>query len=407
MSPMSLKLPFRTYLYFLSQSVNLTTAVMSVAMAAIVGASLAPNLWLSTVPYGFQFLFVTLMTVPASRIMKAIGRKKSFLLATIPLAVSGISGFIALETRSFWLLMVSHSLLGIYIAFANFNRFAATDGLNPMLQPRAISLVVAGGILAAVTGPVLADGLKDIPGFNAFAICYASLTGLAILSFVIHVSIKEPPKVTAPEHAAKAKSGGGWRSIRQSPRAMLAVFVASAGYGIMNLLMIQASLQMSAMNVHFSAISSAIQWHVVAMFAPSFFTGTIINRVGLRRVIMLGVSLLIISGVANLLAGSATGLVVALIILGLGWNLTYVGGSSLLAKALDGSPHMVEAQGVNDLWIAIMATAGAFSPSILQEWLGWFGTNILCIGICLMLLIYTICILQQDRSLKTEGNPLR
>jgi len=159
---MSMRLPAKTWFYFLAQSINLTTAVMSVSMAALVGASLAPTPGLSTVPYGFQFLFVMLVTWPAARLMARIGRKKSFLCATIPLAFSGIAGYLAIKQQLFILLIVSHSLLGIYIAFANFNRFAATDHIDDHLKSRAISLVVAGGVIAAITGPPN-DAINSLP----------------------------------------------------------------------------------------------------------------------------------------------------------------------------------------------------------------------------------------------------
>ncbi|WP_122686071.1 MFS transporter, partial [Pseudomonas viridiflava] len=143
--------------YFAAQSINLTTAVMSVTMAAIVGSLLAPTLILSTVPYGFQFLFVLVATYPASWLMSRLGRKRCFLLSTIPFALSGIAGFCGVQANSFFLLIISHSALGIYIAVANFNRFAATDNLDQKLKPRALSLVVAGGVIAAVAGPALTE----------------------------------------------------------------------------------------------------------------------------------------------------------------------------------------------------------------------------------------------------------
>ncbi len=334
---MTAKLPFGTYLYFLAQSINLTTAVMSVAMAAIVGASLTPSLWLSTVPYGFQFLFVMLMTVPASRLMQRIGRKPAFLLATMPLALAGIAGYAAIERSSFGLLIVSHALLGTYIAFANFNRFAATDGLDAQLKPKAISLVVAGGVLAALTGPLLADRLKDAAGFAPFALCYAAFIGLALLSFLVHLSVQETPAAARPQVAAGRSAGTAWRVVRQTPALGAAIAVGALGYGIMNLLMVQASLHMAG-SQHFSAVGTAIQWNVVAMFAPSFFTGAIIGRLGLRAVTAGGIALLIAASILNLLSDDYTMLVASLVVLGLGWNFTYVGGSALLARVLGSSP---------------------------------------------------------------------
>ncbi|MGB3276013.1 MAG: MFS transporter [Castellaniella sp.] len=381
-------LPFRTYLYFLAQSINLTTAVMSVAMAAIVGASLTPSLWLSTVPYGFQFLFVMLMTVPASRLMKRIGRKPAFLLATLPLALSGVTGYLAVSQASFALLTVSHALLGTYIAFANFNRFAATDGLDARLKPKAISLVVAGGVLAALTGPLLADRLKDAAGYAPFALCYAAFTGLALLSFLVHLTVKEAPDAARPQAATGGHASAAWGTIRRTPALAAAIAVGALGYGIMNLLMVQASLHMAGLHMHFSAVGTAIQWHVVAMFAPSFFTGAIIGRLGLRTVIASGIILLIAASILNLLSDDYLMLVASLVVLGLGWNFTYVGGSALLARILGEQPQAIEVQGLNDLGLSVMATAGAFLPALLLQGLGWTGTNLVCITLCLALLFY-------------------
>ena len=384
---MTSKLPFATYLYFLAQSINLTTAVMSVAMAAIVGASLTPSLWLSTVPYGFQFLLVMLMTVPASRLMSRIGRKPAFLLAAIPLALAGVAGYLAVEQESFALLIVSHALLGTYIAFANFNRFAATDGLDAQLKPRAISLVVAGGVLAALTGPLLADSLKDAAGHAPFALCYAAFTGLALLSFLVHLAVREAPG-TGSQAVRGGHAGAAWGIVRRTPALAAAIAVGALGYGIMNLLMIQASLHMAGLHMHFSAVGTAIQWHVVAMFAPSFFTGSIIGRLGLRTVVSGGIALLATASILNLVSSDYVMLVASLVVLGLGWNFTYVGGSALLARILGDQPHAIEVQGLNDLGLSVMATAGAFLPALLLQGLGWTGTNLACIGLCLALLAY-------------------
>jgi len=171
---MSARLPARTWLYFIAQSVNLTTAVMAVTIAALVGAVVAPRPWMATLPYGGQFLVVMLATLPVARLMRRHGRKRIFLAATLPLALAGITGYLAVQDRSFALLIVSHALLGLYIAVANFSRFAATDGLSTSLKPRAMSLVIAGGVVAAFTGPSLVNSLREWAGIQDFALCYAS-----------------------------------------------------------------------------------------------------------------------------------------------------------------------------------------------------------------------------------------
>ncbi|WP_025992990.1 MFS transporter [Pseudomonas viridiflava] len=399
------QLPPRTYLYFAAQSINLTTAVMSVTMAAIVGSLLAPTLILSTVPYGFQFLFVLVATYPASWLMSRLGRKRCFLLGTIPLALSGIAGYCGVQANSFFLLIISHSALGIYIAVANFNRFAATDNLDQKLKPRALSLVVAGGVIAAVAGPALTELLRDLNGFQAFSLCYASFIGLALVSALITLCLPGDSSATRTSHASEAKAEGKNKPLGSV--IVIAMAVAALGYGIMNVLMIQASMHMKHMHHDFSDVRLAIQWHVIAMFAPSFVTGAIIQRLGIKLTICSGLVMLTVCAAVNLGSSSYGAMTLSLIILGLGWNLTYVGGGALLAQSLANTPQAFRVQGKNDLAIAICATLGAFSPSLLLGYVGWSGTNIICITLSLTLLVATFVSLSNreayERTVKETG----
>lgn len=379
------KLPRRTYLYFAAQSINLTTAVMSVTMSAIVGSALAPTAILSTVPYGFQFLFVMLATYPASKLMSKIGRKKSFILGSLPLALSGCIGFFAVEKQNFLMLVISHSALGLYISFANFNRFAATDNVDQTLKAKAISLVVAGGVIAAAVGPTLTEILRDLGGFALFSLCYASFIGLAALSLLIAICLPKDLVVTKEEQNKKIASGQG-KDLYTTP-IVIAMAVAALGYGIMNLLMIQASMHMKHMHESFSDVRLAIQWHVFAMFAPSFFTGNIIQKIGIKNTICTGLFILLGCTVLNIGASNYTVLSLSLILLGLGWNLTYVGGGALHSQSLQDHPFAIQMQGKNDLAIAILATIGAFTPALLLSTVGWGGTNIICMVLCVLLLV--------------------
>lgn len=391
---MSSTLPRRTYLYFTAQSINLTTAVMSVTMAAIVGAALAPAATWSTVPYGFQFLCLMLATYPVSRLMSRIGRKRAFMLGSIPLAVSGISGYLAVQYQHFPMLVISHSALGIYIAFANFNRFAATDNLAQNLKPKALSLVVAGGVIAAVVGPTLTEWLRDVGGYPLFSLCYAAFVGLAVMAVLTAACL--PGDTTAGNDRAAKPAGTTAEPL--SPVLAVAMAVAALGYGIMNLLMIQASMHMKHMHEDFSDVRLAIQWHVIAMFAPSFFTGAIIHKLGIRATICLGLGLLIGCTAVNMWSHSYAMMTLSLIALGLGWNLTYVGGGALLAQTLQNSPAAMQMQGKNDLAIAVFATVGAFSPALLLGTVGWEGTNAICMALCIVLLMATAGLLQRKVS---------
>jgi MFS family permease len=362
-------------------------------MAAVVGSALAPSAMLATVPYGCQFLFLMLATYPTSKLMSRIGRKKAFMLGSVPLVVSGLSGFWAIEHRQFSMLVVSHAALGVYIAIANFNRFAATDNLEQRLKPKAISLVVAGGVIAAVAGPALTELLRDLGRYSLFSLCYASFVGLSILSFLVALYL--PKDVLIPVSHRNNKKIATEQSPSMTPAIAIAMAVAALGYGIMNLLMIQASMHMKHMHEDFSDVRLAIQWHVVAMFAPSFFTGAIIHKLGIKITICAGLILLIGCAAINMGSSSYALMTSSLIVLGLGWNLTYVGGGALLTDALQNVSGAMQMQGKNDLVIAIFATIGAFTPSLLLTTIGWGGTNAVCMALCILLLATTAGLLNK------------
>lgn len=328
---MSERLPLRTYLFFAAQSINLTTAVMSVAMSAIVGSMLADDPSLATLPYGFQFLLVMLVTYPASWFMSHFGRKAGFMLGNLFLALAGVLGFVSIQQGNFYLLVTAHAALGTYIAFANFNRFAAADNLSVKLKPKAISLVVAGGVIAAFLGPLISEILREVLGYRDFSLSYASFSVLAVASMIIALLIPSTKKSTAREHKIRQSA-----VVQQMPipllvllknrRIIVAIVMSSLGYGVMNLLMVQASLHMESMHIAFSDMNQAIQWHVLAMFAPSFFTAVLIRRWGVHVVLYLGLALLIFSSVFSLIHQDYLMTVTGLILLGLGWNFSYIGG---------------------------------------------------------------------------------
>lgn len=178
------------------------------------------------------------------------------------------------------------------------------------------------------------------------------------------------------------------------------IIVAAMGYGLMNLLMIQASLQMAAMHTHFQVIGVAVQWHVFAMFAPSFITGYLIARMGVNRMVLLGLVLLATSAMINFLYLSQASILIALVVLGVGWNFTYVAGGAMLALRLEGNRETIKVQGVNDLVIAVMATAGAFLPGLLLAMVGWSGTNAGVAMLMLALIAYFITAIRRTAAKK-------
>ncbi|WP_322835857.1 MFS transporter, partial [Verminephrobacter aporrectodeae] len=377
------ELPGATWLLSLAQALNLTCAVISVTVAAIVGARLAASPALATVPYGAQFASVMVCTFPASMLMRRLGRRVVFTFGALVLICAGLLGFVAVARGSFVLLTAAHVALGMYVACANFYRFAAVDDVEPTAKARAISVVVAGGVLAAVAGPAIADWLKVVPGYADFSLCYAAFSVLGVATLLLMAAWR--PRTASAPAAAPIKFLTPMTSTAGAPldsnlAVGIAIFCSAGGYFLMNLLMVQASLVMKDI-CSFSATSDAIEIHVLAMFVPSFVTGLIIARVGLKRTLMAGFFLLGAAMTFGSLVPSYAVVVASLTLLGLGWNLTYVGGGALLAQNVpDRSRHRW--QGVNDTVIAACATLGALLPAPMMAVFGWNRSNVLLSSIC-------------------------
>ena len=307
--------------------------------------------------------------------------------ASLPLAASGVVGYWAIELKQFSWLVASHALLGIYIAFANFNRFAATDGLGSMLKPRAISLVVAGGVIAAVTGPLLIRSLKTSSFGPEFAACYAAFTLLALVSFILNLCIKE---VRPAQPAARQETNRGQTLglVLHNKTLAIAICIAAIGYGIMNLLMIQASMHMSHLHVHFSDISTAIQWHVLAMFAPSFFTGRLIARFGKRRITALGLVMIAASALMALMGLELLHFWGSLVLLGVGWNFGFIGATAMVTECYRPAER-AKVQALNDFLVFGTVAVASFGSGQLLHTAGWDGINtwlLPIVGVVLLML---------------------
>ncbi len=377
-TPAPRTLPWSTYLLTLAQALNLTAAVISVTIAALIGTKLAATAALSTIPYGIQFAAVMLFTYPVSMLMRRYGRRSIFSVGAVFLIFAGVTGYIAVSKENFFLLIAAHGLLGIYIACANFYRFAAVDYLPVQVKARAISLVVAGGVLAAIIGPVIASSLRQVSGFTDFSVCYAALSALGILTLLL-MAIWTPPKTTQmleeSTNANPTVQSHSWNIA-----IVTAILSSAGGYFVMNLMMVQASLVMKNI-CSFDASSRAIQGHVLAMFAPSFITGSFITFVGLRQAIIFGFVLLIGAAGLGMMDIRYDIVFLSLILVGLGWNLVFVGGGTLLTQTIsDQERHRW--QGINDTLIAACATLGAFLPAPLFASLGWNATNMMVLPLC-------------------------
>lgn len=348
---------------------------MQIILSGLVGASLAEDKALATLPISAVVIASTLATIPASLLMKRIGRRAGFIWgALIGLAGASIASY-ALIISSFWLFCFGMFIFGMNAGFSQYFRFAAADTAADHFKSRAISWVISGGIVAALLGPELAKRTHDLFSGTPFLGAYAAIAGLTIGVMVLLAFLDIP----LPDEAERLQSGRPLAVIARQPALIVAILVGMIGYGVMSLLMTATPLAMVGNGFVIGDATFVIQWHMVAMFAPAFFTGGLIQRIGVVRVMLAGTVML---GAAVGFALSGTEIFhfwLALFALGLGWNFTYVGASTLLTETY-ATAERGKVQALNDFMVfGTVALASLTSGSILY-YLDWDAVNLAAIG---------------------------
>jgi MFS family permease len=342
-----------------------------IAEAALAGHLLATNKALATLPLGLQQLGAMSATFPASFLMKRIGRRGGFTVGTL----FGIVGTAIATTAVFWgsfeLFCLGCGLNGIYNGFGLFYRFAAADGAAPNQRAKAISYVLAGGLIAAFVGPETAKLTKDLFAPIEFAGSFAALTIVAFLALLVVQLIDIP----APTAAERREPGRPLAEIAAQPTFIVAALTSMIGWSSMTFLMTATPLAMVVCGHGFDSAAFVIQWHIIAMYAPSFFTGHLINRVGVMNLILLGAILLAGAAAVNLTGLAVAHFWVGLVLLGLGWNFTFVGASTLLTETYRPSER-AKAQAANDFLMFGAVTLAAFSSGATLHLFGWSTINI-------------------------------
>jgi len=368
----------------LANGLGISSAVISVTMSALVARQLGWTGGLATVPYGMQFLTLLIATYPSARLMVRYGRKPVFLIAASCGAAGGFVGYLGLITGDPLLLCLAHGLLGVSLANQNFYRFAALEVAAPERKATAMSLVVFGGTFAAIAGPLLSRHPLFSP--EVFQSAYLGISVLWGVIMLLILSTRFSRPETAPAQF-------GLRDVRHAlrqPRLAIGMAFAAIGYGAMNLLMIASGLTMDGLGCGYTQISLAIQWHVLAMFLPSLVMGRVIALLGgLTVTVAGGVLLIASSAMAYLYPWHVPTIEFTLILLGIGWNMTYVGGSYLVARTA-APEHALSLQAVNDVAIGIFAMLGAFLPGLVLGWFGWAGANLLVIALILPLVGFAV-----------------
>lgn len=352
-----------------AQALFQTASVMVMTIGGLAGAMVAADPKLATLPIAAMFLGTAVCTVPAATWMARVGRRIGFLLGAALGVGAGVIAATGLWIGSLWLLSAGTFLVGAYQAFAQFYRFAAGEVADDAFRPRAISLVLAGGVVAAVLGPLLARW-----GGPLASTAYVGAFLLMGIVSLIATGVLFGLRVPAPAIGVQ-QGGRSLAQIMRQPAYIAALFGAATGYGVMILAMTATPL---AMVHHHHALSDAtvvIQLHVLGMFVPSFFTGSLISRFGVLRVMLAGVALLAGHVVISLTGTSFHSFAGALMLLGVGWNFLYIGGTTLLTTTYT-SAEKGRAQAANDLSVFVVGLLSSLAAAPLLQALGWQNLNL-------------------------------
>lgn len=353
----------------LCQGLLLTNGVTLIAVNGLVGLRLASNPQLATLPVTAYVLGAALATLPAAFLMKHRGRRAGFMTGSGLGIVGGLIGALAVWEQSFWLLCLGTLFSGSYNAFGQQYRFAAADAAELSWKGKAISLTLAGGILGGIIGPELSKHTRDLMQ-PAFMATYATLAGFALVSLLLVSRLQIPALTSAQQHAR----GRPMREIARQPAFIVAVLAAACGYGVMNLLMTATPIAMEMCRHPFSDAAFVLEWHVIGMFAPSFFTGDLIKRYGVLNVLAVGAGLMFACIGIALAGTSVMHFWWALLLLGVGWNFLYIGGTTLLTETYR-PEEKAKVQGGNDFMVFAVQGITSLSSGVLITAEGWDTVN--------------------------------
>ncbi|MCW5663903.1 MAG: MFS transporter [Piscinibacter sp.] len=354
-----------------AQALFQTASVMVMAVGGLAGALVTSDPRLATAPIAAMFLGTAVSTVPASMWMERVGRRPGFVFGATLGVLAGVVAALGLWLGSLVVLSIGTFLVGAYQAFGQFYRFAAGEVADDAFRPRSISLVLAGGIVAALLGPAI--GRLGGPMLSPTYV--GSFLLLALVSLVAALLLTRLQMPAAPPAQAGLVARPLALIVRQ-PTYLVALFAAATGYGVMILAMTATPIAMTHHHHALADAATVIQLHVLGMFLPSFFTGSLIARFGVLRVMLTGVALLTGHVLTTLTGTGFESFAAALILLGVGWNFLYVGGTTLLTTTYTAAERG-RAQATNDLSIFVVGLLSSLGAGALLDAAGWQMTNLL------------------------------
>ena len=382
------------------QALALSCQSLSMAASSLVGQRLADDVALTTLPLGLQYFGTMAATMPASLLMKKIGRRPGLSIGTLFGMASGALTTTGVLIEHFWVFSAGTFCLGVFAGHVFFYRFAAADAVAPEQRSRVISYVLAGGLAAAFIGPEIAKRARELIGDAEFAGAYAFIIALAFLSLILLQFIRIP----RPSEAETRSGGRPLATLLRNPSLPVAILAGMVGYGAMNMIMVATPLATIAYGHGFDSAALVIQWHIVGMYLPAFFTGTLIHRLGVFPILVLGALIILACVAVNLMGTSIYHIFSALVLLGFGWNFLYVGGSTLLTTTYR-PEEKAKIQGLNDFSIAGTMTLSAFTTGAVFQSLGWQAVNLLVVGPLLFVVVLAIWLSLRQARRPQEGLP--
>jgi MFS family permease len=353
-----------------AQALTGANSAVIFATGSIVGASLAPDMSLATAPLSMYVLGLAAGTLPTGAISRAYGRRVAFIIGTGCGVLTGLLGSFAILRGSFALFCCATFLGGLYGAVSQSYRFAAADGASAAYRPKAVSWVMAGGVFAGVLGPQLVQWTMDIWPPYLFAFSFVAQAVVAVVAMVVLSGVDAPKPAPSDLHGGRPLF-----MIARQPRFIAAALCGVISYPMMNLVMTSAPLAMKMCGLSVSDSNFGIQWHIVAMYGPSFFTGSLIARFGAPKIVALGLALEAVAAGIGLSGITAMHFWATLIVLGVGWNFSFVGASALVLET-HRPQERNKVQAFNDFLVFGTMALGSFASGQLLANYGWSAVNI-------------------------------
>ena len=356
---------------FLCQALANTSTSLVVTTTALAAQTIAPGPAWVTLPFALQFVAMMLATSPASFLMRRFGRRTGFTTAAGTMLTAGLLAAFALWWRSFPFYCLAGMLIGASNAFAMYYRFTAAEVTAEPLRNKAISYVMAGGVVAALCGPTLAVWARDLLSPVIFAGSFVVLSALAIAS-MLALRFLKVPGLSAAE---RRDSGRPIGEIARQPVFIVALLAATISFASMNVVMTSTPLAMIGCGLSFGDTALVIQWHVLGMYAPAFLMGGIIQRFGAVQVMLAGLVFMLACLAINLSGVGVWHFWSALFLMGAGWSCLFIGATSLLTQAYRPAER-AKVQAMNDTAVFTLVAIGALSSGAIQQLLGWSAVNL-------------------------------